>query len=164
MSFYPSPPHDDSNSSPFQPSYHLPSKPHHSSSFHLPSPPSTSHGTQLMGRPIHFISGQFANRTIRAEIHEIQKADLGRKCVPYPCFNLAQSCHASCRCKDMPEWIGGRLIHHLSSNYGSLRHSMQVLNRRWSEKSIITSRCLNDVVEARMTERLYCKHLHRVGR
>ncbi|KAF8878095.1 velvet factor-domain-containing protein [Infundibulicybe gibba] len=35
--------------------------------------------TELMGRPIHFATGQFAGQTIRAELHEVQKADLGRK-------------------------------------------------------------------------------------
>jgi hypothetical protein len=39
------------------------------------------HGTELIGRPIHFMSGQFAGQTIRAELYEVQKADLGRKCV-----------------------------------------------------------------------------------
>ncbi|THU96916.1 hypothetical protein K435DRAFT_616575, partial [Dendrothele bispora CBS 962.96] len=29
--------------------------------------------------PIRFTSGQFSGRTIRAELEEIQKADLGRK-------------------------------------------------------------------------------------
>ncbi|TFK75747.1 hypothetical protein BDN72DRAFT_867976 [Pluteus cervinus] len=32
-----------------------------------------------MGRPIRFETGQFSGQTIRAELHEIQKADLGRK-------------------------------------------------------------------------------------
>jgi len=33
----------------------------------------------LIGRPMHFTAGQFAGKTIRAEIFEIQKADFGRK-------------------------------------------------------------------------------------
>jgi len=32
-----------------------------------------------IGHPIHFVSGQFAGRTVRTELIEIQKADLGRK-------------------------------------------------------------------------------------
>jgi len=32
-----------------------------------------------IGHPIHFTSGQFAGRTVRTELIEIQKADLGRK-------------------------------------------------------------------------------------
>ncbi|KAK7460799.1 hypothetical protein VKT23_008728 [Stygiomarasmius scandens] len=36
-------------------------------------------GMGYMGRPIRFTSGQFSGRTIRAELQEIQKADLGRK-------------------------------------------------------------------------------------
>lgn len=45
------------------------------------------HGTSPIGQPIHFTSGQFAGRTIRAELHEQQKADLGRKSV-YFFFDL----------------------------------------------------------------------------
>lgn len=33
----------------------------------------------MIGHPIHFLTGQFAGQTIRAELDEIQKADLGRK-------------------------------------------------------------------------------------
>ncbi|KAH9831011.1 velvet factor [Rhodofomes roseus] len=33
-----------------------------------------------IGRLVHFVSGPFANRTVRAELDELQKADLGRKC------------------------------------------------------------------------------------
>lgn len=33
----------------------------------------------MIGLPIHFSTGQFAGQTIRAELDEIQKADLGRK-------------------------------------------------------------------------------------
>jgi hypothetical protein len=40
-----------------------------------------SHNTDLVGRPISFIGGQFAGQTVRAELHEIQKANLGRKYV-----------------------------------------------------------------------------------
>ncbi|PPQ92200.1 hypothetical protein CVT25_008974 [Psilocybe cyanescens] len=36
-------------------------------------------GTALIGRPIYFTSGPYVGRTIRTELHEIQKADLGRK-------------------------------------------------------------------------------------
>lgn len=32
-----------------------------------------------IGRPVAFVSGQFEGRTIRTEIIELQKADLGRK-------------------------------------------------------------------------------------
>ncbi|TFY59569.1 hypothetical protein EVJ58_g5701 [Rhodofomes roseus] len=32
-----------------------------------------------VGRPIRFVGGQFAGRTLRAELNELQKADLGRK-------------------------------------------------------------------------------------
>ncbi|KAG6849625.1 hypothetical protein H0H93_006834 [Arthromyces matolae] len=37
------------------------------------------HGTNLIGRPILFAQGQFTGSTIRAELREIQQADLGRK-------------------------------------------------------------------------------------
>ncbi|KII91780.1 hypothetical protein PLICRDRAFT_38618 [Plicaturopsis crispa FD-325 SS-3] len=32
-----------------------------------------------IGRPIHFVTGQFAGHTVRTELIEVQKADLGRK-------------------------------------------------------------------------------------
>lgn len=39
-----------------------------------------THAIDLIGRPIFFESGQFAgNEAIRAELREIQQADLGRK-------------------------------------------------------------------------------------
>ncbi|KAF8065281.1 velvet factor-domain-containing protein [Lyophyllum atratum] len=37
------------------------------------------HGTDLIGRPILFVTGQFAGQTIRAQLREVQQADLGRK-------------------------------------------------------------------------------------
>jgi hypothetical protein len=37
------------------------------------------HGTDLIDRPILFSTGQFAGQTIRAELREVQQADLGRK-------------------------------------------------------------------------------------
>ncbi|KAG5335862.1 hypothetical protein C0989_012693 [Termitomyces sp. Mn162] len=40
---------------------------------------SQAHGTDLIGRPILFVHGQFAGSTIRAELREIQQAELGRK-------------------------------------------------------------------------------------
>jgi len=36
-------------------------------------------GTSPIGLPVHFVTGQFAGQTIRAELEELQKADLGRK-------------------------------------------------------------------------------------
>ncbi|KAF9269478.1 hypothetical protein L218DRAFT_953092 [Marasmius fiardii PR-910] len=42
---------------------------------HSPS----SHAGYIIGQPIPFVSGQFAGNTVRAELVEIQKADLGRK-------------------------------------------------------------------------------------
>ncbi|KAF8810302.1 hypothetical protein BYT27DRAFT_7186768 [Phlegmacium glaucopus] len=38
-----------------------------------------THGTDLIGRAVQFSTGQFAGQTIRMELQEIQKADLGRK-------------------------------------------------------------------------------------
>ncbi|KZT64983.1 hypothetical protein DAEQUDRAFT_814600 [Daedalea quercina L-15889] len=32
-----------------------------------------------VGRPVHFVGGQFAGRTLQAKLSELQKADLGRK-------------------------------------------------------------------------------------
>ncbi|KAG6909745.1 hypothetical protein DXG01_015733 [Tephrocybe rancida] len=37
------------------------------------------HGTDLIGQPILFAHGQFSGLTIRAELREVQQADLGRK-------------------------------------------------------------------------------------
>ena len=39
------------------------------------------HGTDLIGRPILFASGQFAGQAVRAELRELQQANLGRKYV-----------------------------------------------------------------------------------
>jgi len=36
-------------------------------------------GLSLINRSIHFVDGQHAGQTVRAELHEVQKADLGRK-------------------------------------------------------------------------------------
>ncbi|KAJ8700880.1 hypothetical protein PTI98_003860 [Pleurotus ostreatus] len=60
----------------------------HTSSPQLPNShqPPLSHqpaGLDLIGEPIHFSTGQFAGQVVRAELKEIQKADLGRKWVPY---------------------------------------------------------------------------------
>jgi hypothetical protein len=49
---------------------------------HADDPPrQTKHQplADMVGLPIHFLTGQFAGQTIRAELDEIQKADLGRK-------------------------------------------------------------------------------------
>ena len=48
---------------------------HHNDNHHQ------SHGTDLIGRAVQFSTGQFAGQTIRMELQEIQKADLGRKSV-----------------------------------------------------------------------------------
>ncbi|KAF9011972.1 velvet factor-domain-containing protein [Cyathus striatus] len=63
-------PHDSPTAPPPHPS------PDHANRTHNHSP---AHGTDLIGRPIYFASGQFAGQTMRAELTEIQKADLGRK-------------------------------------------------------------------------------------
>lgn len=52
---------------------------------HHHRPSRERHSTDLINKPIHFTSGQFAGQTVRAELHEIQKANLGRKYV-HPCF------------------------------------------------------------------------------
>lgn len=40
------------------------------------------YGTKVpdIGHPMHFVSGQFSGQSIRAELQETQKAELGRKC------------------------------------------------------------------------------------
>jgi hypothetical protein len=43
--------------------------------------PSQSHGSNVIGHPIEFVTGQFAGFTMRAHLEELQKADLGRKFV-----------------------------------------------------------------------------------
>jgi hypothetical protein len=40
-----------------------------------------SKSADMIGRPIVFATGQFTGRAIRAELREIQQADLGRKYV-----------------------------------------------------------------------------------
>ena len=42
------------------------------------------HTTLSIGSPICFCTGPFAGKTIRAQIFEVQKADLGRKCADPP--------------------------------------------------------------------------------
>jgi hypothetical protein len=39
----------------------------------------SGHGTNFIGQPIYFSTGPYSGRTIRMELHEIQKAQLGRK-------------------------------------------------------------------------------------
>ena len=46
---------------------------------HQPHGTTTTQTTDLIGRAVHFSTGQFAGQTIRMELQEIQKADLGRK-------------------------------------------------------------------------------------
>ncbi|KDQ56818.1 hypothetical protein JAAARDRAFT_158048 [Jaapia argillacea MUCL 33604] len=41
--------------------------------------PSNTPDISLIGRPVYFSQGQFAGLTIRAELHELQSANLGRK-------------------------------------------------------------------------------------
>jgi hypothetical protein len=44
-------------------------------------PHGSTQTTDLIGRAVQFSTGQFAGQTIRMELQEIQKADLGRKSV-----------------------------------------------------------------------------------
>lgn len=57
------------------PEYHIPQTdlPAMSQNIHQ------AHGTDRINQPIPFVSGQFSGQTIRAELREIQQADLGRK-------------------------------------------------------------------------------------
>ena len=84
--------------------------------------PNHTHSTSLIGRPIHFGDGQFAGQTIRAELHEVQKADLGRKWVLvdffYPCIyplNIIYNCERYARVDrrplDPPPAVLLRLFH-----------------------------------------------------
>lgn len=59
----------------FHPGYHHPQmeQPTITHDAHQP------HGTDLIGQPILFVTGQFAGQTIRAELREVQQANLGRK-------------------------------------------------------------------------------------
>ena len=51
---------------------------------HHHQPRGTTQSTDLIGRAVQFSTGQFAGQTIRMELQEIQKADLGRKSVYLP--------------------------------------------------------------------------------
>ncbi|KAF8964749.1 velvet factor-domain-containing protein [Flammula alnicola] len=77
---------------PYQPqAAPAPSSTHYSSqssqSSSVPSSPTAPHsnrrgqarGADLIGRPVYFSTGPYNGKTIRMELHEIQKADLGRK-------------------------------------------------------------------------------------
>jgi hypothetical protein len=46
-----------------------------------------------IGQPIHFQAGDFAGRTIRAELREVQKADVGRKYGPLSIYHLTSLAH-----------------------------------------------------------------------
>jgi len=67
--------HQNSSSPPASPTEFHQSASNHNIHHHQP------HGTDLIGRAVHFSTGQFAGQTIRMELQEIQKADLGRKSV-----------------------------------------------------------------------------------
>jgi hypothetical protein len=41
-----------------------------------------------IGLPVTFLDGAFAGQTIRAQLREIQKAEVGRKCVVRPACSL----------------------------------------------------------------------------
>jgi hypothetical protein len=62
----------------FQTEYQPPGFPEIAQQRHQPK------ATDLIGQPILFASGQFTGQTIRAELREIQQADLGRKYVSSP--------------------------------------------------------------------------------
>lgn len=77
------PPPPPQSHSPAQPSQNpTPAQPQQT-----PSPTLTSarrHTTKSIGKFITFASGPFKGRTVRAELVEVQKADLGRKCADPP--------------------------------------------------------------------------------
>ena len=50
----------------------------------------TTQNTDLIGRAVQFSTGQFAGQTIRMELQEIQKADLGRKSVNLTSLSLSE--------------------------------------------------------------------------
>jgi hypothetical protein len=73
-------------------------------------PVSQQQTASLVGRPIHFTEGQFAGKTIRAKLQELQAAAFGRKyaITPGEIFTVKDLCPAS----DMLKWIAVRWTHH----------------------------------------------------
>lgn len=69
-------------------------------------PVSQQQTASLVGRPIHFTEGQFAGKTIRAKLQELQAAAFGRKyaITPGEIFTVNDLCPAS----DMLKWIAVR--------------------------------------------------------
>lgn len=47
--------------------------------------------SRTIGDPLSFADGQFSGQLIRAQLTELQKADLGRKCVCFPLGSLPHS-------------------------------------------------------------------------
>ncbi|KLO12155.1 hypothetical protein SCHPADRAFT_433496 [Schizopora paradoxa] len=56
---------------------------------------SRRHSTASIGKPVTFDTGPFAGRRVRAEIVEVQKADLGRKCADPPSASTSSTAHPS---------------------------------------------------------------------
>ena len=94
-------------------------------------PPSRSHAANIIGNPISFVSGQFAGNTVRAELHEIQKADLGRKWVSMDCSRSLVLTHwAFSTFTDMHELTDVPWIHPLLLRYDCSTSQMEGV--RWN--------------------------------
>jgi|SRR5712671_3009637 len=72
----------------------------------------TSH--RVIGEPLNFSTGQFSGKHVRAQLIELQKADLGRKHVLTLFLSHPTLIHTTIL--DMLARIAGLSIHHLSSN------------------------------------------------
>ena len=84
------------------------------------------HERPAIGRPIHFTTGQFTGYTIRMELDEVQKADLGRKWEP---LIVLRQCLTSARGLGMLGWTVGHSTRHLSSTSEYSRYNMLVQQR-----------------------------------
>ena len=89
---------------------------HQSTSNHETIHHHQAHDTDLIGRAVHFSTGQFTGQTIRMELQEIQKADLGRKSVHDQPSALYQSEPSCSVLPDMHESIADPLIRPQSSS------------------------------------------------
>lgn len=82
--YHPFPPQNDdapySHQDPFQPSTSQQGK-----------DPSSQSPLRPIGAPLHFTTGQFTGKHVRAELIELQKADLGRKYVRHSCYSHTAS-------------------------------------------------------------------------
>jgi hypothetical protein len=79
--YHPFPPQNDNAPYPHQDPFQQPS------TSQKGNDPSSQSPLRPIGAPLHFTTGQFTGKHVRAELIELQKADLGRKFVRHSCYS-----------------------------------------------------------------------------